>query len=112
MMTEFNRRAFIKATTSVLVFPSALQAANTDSAQNDDRSGTPFEPWKRGYLDIHHISTGRGSSAFILGPDGTTMMIDAGAILPSPEPQLRTSAVPWLCTELRFQLRPAISSNS
>jgi len=31
-------------------------------------------------LDIHHISTGRGDSTLIVAPDGTTIMIDAGAI--------------------------------
>jgi beta-lactamase superfamily II metal-dependent hydrolase len=31
-------------------------------------------------LDIHHISTGRGNSTFLILPDGTTMMVDAGAI--------------------------------
>lgn len=35
-------------------------------------------PWKEGFLDIHHISTGRGNSAYIVMPDGTTMLIDAG----------------------------------
>ena len=32
----------------------------------------------RGLLDIHHISTGRGESTFVICPDGTTMLIDAG----------------------------------
>lgn len=34
--------------------------------------------WKQGYLDIHHINTGRGVSTFFVLPDGTTMMVDAG----------------------------------
>lgn len=37
-------------------------------------------PWQKGYLDIHHISTGRGNAAFLVLPDGTTMLIDAGDI--------------------------------
>ncbi|MDR2849451.1 MAG: hypothetical protein LBW77_02775 [Verrucomicrobiota bacterium] len=36
--------------------------------------------WREGLLDIHHISTGRGESTFIICPDGTTMLIDAGDI--------------------------------
>jgi beta-lactamase superfamily II metal-dependent hydrolase len=36
--------------------------------------------WKPGMLDIHHISTGRGNSALMILPDGTTMLIDAGAL--------------------------------
>jgi hypothetical protein len=31
-------------------------------------------PWKEGYLDIHQISTGRGNAAFMILPDGTTMV--------------------------------------
>ena len=34
--------------------------------------------WEKGYLDIHHINTGRGNCALLIFPDGTTMMIDAG----------------------------------
>ena len=30
--------------------------------------------WEKGYLDIHHINTGRGSCAFLILPDGTNMM--------------------------------------
>jgi beta-lactamase superfamily II metal-dependent hydrolase len=36
--------------------------------------------WKEGYLDIHHINTGRGVASFCILPDGTTMLIDAGDI--------------------------------
>jgi glyoxylase-like metal-dependent hydrolase (beta-lactamase superfamily II) len=36
--------------------------------------------WKVGYLDIHHINTGRGVCSFFVLPDGTTMMVDAGDI--------------------------------
>ncbi|MBS1822529.1 MAG: hypothetical protein JST61_11245 [Acidobacteria bacterium] len=36
--------------------------------------------WRPGMLDIHHISTGRGNSALMIMPDGTTMLIDAGAL--------------------------------
>ena len=42
-------------------------------------SGATLGPWAPGTLDIHHISTGRGSSALVLFPNGTTMLIDAGA---------------------------------
>ncbi|HAZ03066.1 MAG: hypothetical protein A2W90_07615 [Bacteroidetes bacterium GWF2_42_66] len=35
-------------------------------------------PWQEGYLDIHHISTGRGNASFILFPDETSLVIDCG----------------------------------
>ena len=34
--------------------------------------------WKEGYMDIHTIATGRGDATFIVMPDGTTLLIDAG----------------------------------
>src|SRR6202000_1482516 len=36
--------------------------------------------WKPGVLEIHQIATNRGNSALLILPDGTTMMVDAGAI--------------------------------
>jgi len=40
--------------------------------------GGVYPDWTPGYLDIHHISTGKGECVFAILPDGTTMMIDAG----------------------------------
>ena len=37
-----------------------------------------LSPWEEGFLDIHHINTGRGDAAFLIFPDGTTLLIDAG----------------------------------
>ena len=34
--------------------------------------------WSPAYLDIHHINTGRGDTAFFIFPDGTTMLFDCG----------------------------------
>lgn len=34
--------------------------------------------WEKGWLDIHHISTGRGDATFFIFPDATTLLIDAG----------------------------------
>ncbi|WP_411029734.1 ComEC/Rec2 family competence protein [Spongiimicrobium sp. 3-5] len=39
-----------------------------------------FSPWQEGYLDIHHINTGNGDCSFMVFPDGTTMLFDAGII--------------------------------
>lgn len=40
--------------------------------------GEYLPKWTSGTLDIHEISTGRGSSTFFVFPDGTTMVYDAG----------------------------------
>lgn len=45
-----------------------------------DVEGMTLAPWHWGQLDIHHIATGRGDSTLIVAPDGTTIMIDAGAV--------------------------------
>ena len=51
----------------LFLFLSSLNAQNSQ-----------LVPWSKGNLDIHFISTGRGNSTFILMPDGTTLLIDAG----------------------------------
>jgi glyoxylase-like metal-dependent hydrolase (beta-lactamase superfamily II) len=40
----------------------------------------PLPAWTEGTLDIHQINTGRGNSAFFVFPDGTTLLVDAGAL--------------------------------
>jgi beta-lactamase superfamily II metal-dependent hydrolase len=44
--------------------------------------GQPMPAWQKGYLDLHHINTGRGSAAYYVFPDGTTMLLDAGELSP------------------------------
>jgi beta-lactamase superfamily II metal-dependent hydrolase len=58
---------------------AALGAAGAGPAADEDVVGQPLRPWRRGGLDIHHIATGRGDAALVIGPDGTSLMIDAGA---------------------------------
>lgn len=43
------------------------------------KTGEVLPLWSEGYLDIHHINTGKGESVFFTLPDGTTMLVDAGA---------------------------------
>ena len=42
--------------------------------------GQTLKKWEAGYLDIHHINTGRGDCTFCVLPDGTTLLIDAGEV--------------------------------
>lgn len=55
---------------SLIAFPSC-----TLSSQE---VGESLPAWESGILEIHEISTGRGSSTFFIFPDGTTMIYDAG----------------------------------
>src|SRR5690348_18368861 len=45
--------------------------------------GEPLPEWKAGWLDLHHINTGRGNAAYYIFPDGTTMLLDAGEMDPT-----------------------------
>ncbi|MDX9881656.1 MAG: hypothetical protein RBS73_06290 [Prolixibacteraceae bacterium] len=49
--------------------------------------GDQLPLWKEGFLDIHHINTGKGECAFFMLPDGTTMLVDAGATA-RPKPRV------------------------
>lgn len=42
------------------------------------KAGSVLPAWEKGYMDIHHVNTGCGECAYIIFPDGTTMLIDAG----------------------------------
>jgi beta-lactamase superfamily II metal-dependent hydrolase len=49
-------------------------------------SAATLPPWSEGTLDIHYINTGICESAFYILPDGTTMLVDAGAAYTSAKP--------------------------
>jgi beta-lactamase superfamily II metal-dependent hydrolase len=67
-----TRREFIRN--------SALLAASLRGSSLLAVDEQVLPPWKPGMLDIHHISTGRGNSTLMIFPDGTTQMVDAGAL--------------------------------
>ena len=55
---------------------AALAGQPEDHVEAETRA--VLAPWAPGFLDIHHINTGRGNAAFFIFPDGTTMLFDAG----------------------------------
>jgi len=64
-------------------------------------SAQTLPPWTPGTLDIHQISTGRGNAAFFILPDGTTLLVDAGAAgngLPETDPHPDATRTPgaWI----------------
>jgi beta-lactamase superfamily II metal-dependent hydrolase len=76
-MNKYNRRTFL---TGITALTALAFGKNTVFAVNHPGEETLQLPdWQEGWLDIHHISTGRGNASFIICPDGTTMLIDAGA---------------------------------
>ncbi len=82
---SLTRRSFLGSLAAVTTVPLAgLPTAAPAQTSTDFRpSGLVLAPWTPGSLEIHHISTGRGNAAFVICPDGTTLLIDAGAQYPS-----------------------------
>lgn len=74
--------------------------------------GEALPLWSEGLLDIHHINTGKGEAAFLLLPDGTTLLVDAGAAPTSPpwgmlaRPDESRSPGEWIARYIRHQLQP------
>jgi beta-lactamase superfamily II metal-dependent hydrolase len=74
-------------------------------------AGGPFPgrlpAWEEGMLDIHCISTGCGNCSYLVLPDGTTMLIDAGDLrrpdsrAPSPKPDSTRSPGEWIVDYIR-----------
>ena len=44
------------------------------------RAQDTLPAWQKGWMDIHTIAVGAGECTFVIMPDGTTMMIDAGDV--------------------------------
>lgn len=84
-MKNVTRREFC-GNIAALAVVGALAHPRTMDAGEASQTTTPlpvgesnFTPWTPGCLDLHHIGTGRGSAMLAIYPDGTTMMVDAGA---------------------------------
>jgi L-ascorbate metabolism protein UlaG (beta-lactamase superfamily) len=74
-----NRRNFLKSTAGLMAAAwSAQHAEAFPNLGNALDAGGTLPEWTPGVLEIHHIDTGRGNSTLILGPDGTSYLIDAG----------------------------------
>ncbi len=73
--------------------------------------GEVLPPWTPGTLDIHQISTGRGNSALFIFPDGTSMLVDAGAQVGTnprwvaPRPDDSRTPGEWIIRYVRQMLR-------
>lgn len=73
---------FIGAKVGLFAFVLALFHSNPERGSE---VGEPYVGWKKGEVDIHHIYTGRGESSFLILPDGTSLLIDAGDWDPGAE---------------------------
>lgn len=58
-----------------LAFAGDVLAASTPA----QTTGARLPPWRPGQMDIHHLAIGRGNATLIVMPDGTSVLVDAGA---------------------------------
>lgn len=78
-----------------------------------ESAAATLESWTPGTLDIHHLAYGRGNSAFILGPDGTTILIDAGttedslAVSCAQRPSANVRPGEWIASYILRQMKAA-----
>lgn len=69
--------------------------------------GGELPKWEEGMLDIHFISTGSGNCSYVIMPDGTTMLVDAGDLkrpdsrAPSRRPDESRSVGEWIVDYIR-----------
>ena len=72
------------------------------------------DDWQEGYLDIHQISTGRGNVAWMIMPDGTTMLVDMGDLgadnyqqeIMNPKPSASKSPAEWVARYIEHFSEP------
>ncbi|MDE3167040.1 MAG: hypothetical protein KGN36_14640 [Acidobacteriota bacterium] len=81
-------------------------------AQDDPEHTLP--PWTPGVMEIHQISTGRGNAALFILPDGTTMLVDAGAAPDGiaetdPHPDSSRSPGEWIARYIRRHLPAGVN---
>ena len=74
-MGAWTRRSLLAVAPALGLVPTARATPGGPR----DRVRERLAAWRRGTLDIHHLSTGRGDATLIVGPDGTTILIDGGA---------------------------------
>jgi len=100
-----GRGATLCAMVAVAVWlGTAMRAQSTSGAAPAISAALPA--WTPGTLDIHHIATGRGNSTFVQFPDGTTLLVDAGAVQSSipyadPLPDGSRSPGAWIVDYVR-----------
>jgi glyoxylase-like metal-dependent hydrolase (beta-lactamase superfamily II) len=111
------RRRLLRALLAAFATPALARAyagAHDAPAREPalpDRVGAPLLPWHAGCLDIHHIATGRGNATFVILPDGTSLLIDAGAsanaldVSVAPRPNATRRAGEWIGRYALRQLR-------
>lgn len=101
---------------TILMLSSAISGCNRVEPLPDGPSieKAYAEDWQEGYLDIHQISTGRGNVAWMIMPDGTTMLVDMGDLgtdnyqqeIMNPRPSASKSPAEWVAQYIENFSKP------
>ena len=101
---------------TILLLSSAISGCNRVEPLPDGPSieKAYVEDWQVGYLDIHQISTGRGNVAWMIMPDGTTMLVDMGDLgtdnyqqeIMNPRPSASKSPAEWVAQYIENFSKP------
>ena len=106
-----QRREFLKSTAGAMataLFPGGF--ARLRATEDLVTAGQILPAWEPGVLEIHHIDTGRGNASFVLGPDGTSILVDAGEAhsaertMSPARPDASRRAGEWIARYVRRQL--------
>jgi beta-lactamase superfamily II metal-dependent hydrolase len=96
------------------VSPIILIALAANARAQTPTVGSTLPRWTAGTLDIHQISTGRGNSALIVMPDGTTLLIDAGAAADGiaetdPHPDASRAPGDWIARYVKRHMPDSVT---
>jgi hypothetical protein len=106
-----GRREFLKTAAGMLAataLPGRFTASQNSGPQI--QKGESLPEWQPGALEIHHIDTGRGNASLIIGPDGTSLLMDAGEahsaerMMAPARPNASRRAGEWIARYVRRQL--------
>ena len=107
---DAERRRLLVGAAAAFVGTITPNISLSKGADAGDSVGAPLSPWRPGHLEIHHISTGRGNCTLLIGPDGSSLMIDAGATADSldvstaPRPNGSLRPGQWIARYARRRL--------
>lgn len=101
-----------------VAFVAAAFAGGVAAADsyNPGKVGKPMPRWSEGCLDIHAVNTGQGECSFMVFPDGTTMLVDAGECrsttpnLVKPKPDSITPPYKTYADYVRHFMKPTGNS--
>ena len=101
---------------AILMLPSVLSGCNRVEPLPDGPviEKSYVDDWQEGYLDIHQIGTGRGNVAWMIMPDGTTMLVDMGDLgadnyqqeIMNPKPSASKSPAEWVARYIEHFSEP------